>query len=317
MGYLQGSGEMNKQRFFSFTILLVATLAGGVYVYRHLEEFSALRIQHPGLIVVLLSLISCIFVVNGYVNALWYRQFGLRLRFFEWFGLSAVSTFGNFVVPLRGGAVSNAIYLKRAHGFAYSSFIGILAAVSILAFWVNSLLGLISLLLIYLLHGFFSQIVTLVFAASFLSLSALMWLSPGVEDASHSWFIRFSEAINGWRKIRAHSIEIFQTVALLVLNIILITFTTVVEFRILGLEVDISKALFLAIFPAFSSIISLTPANLGVREAFAVLSGIVAHVSIPEVLAVSLLDRFATFSQSFILGAIYYPGLVRRMSRHH
>lgn len=307
---------MNKQRVLSLAILLAASLAGGVYVHRHLEEFAALRIQQPNMILLLLVVISCILVVNGYVNALWYGQFGLRLRFFEWFGLSAAGTFGNFVMPLRGGAISNAIYLKRAHGFAYSSFIGILAAVSILAFWVNSLLGLISLLLIYLLYGYVSQAITFVFAMSFVSLSAIMWFSPSVNESSHTWLARYSKAINGWRKIRGNAIGILQTVALLVINTLLVTLTTIVEFRILGLEVDISKALFVAILPAFSSIISITPANLGIREAFAVLSGVVVDVPIPEVLAVSLLDRLVTFSQSFILGAICYPFLGRQMSKH-
>ncbi len=152
------------------------------------------------------------------------------------------------------------------------------------------------------------------FAGSFFSLSVIMWCVPSVKERSNPWLARFSQGINGWKKIRSHRSGIFQTVILLILNIVLVTVTTILEYRILGLELDLSRALFLAILPAFSSIVSVTPGNLGIREALSVLTGIVVNIPIPVVLASGLLDRVATVSLSFFWGAVYYPLLARNMS---
>jgi uncharacterized membrane protein YbhN (UPF0104 family) len=306
---------MMKQRIVSLVVLLGAILAGVTYVRRNFDQFAALQIERPGLIVVLLALIFFMIVVNGYMSALWYRIFGLRLTVSEWFGLSVVTTFGNFITPFRGGSVSTAVYLKQRYGFAYSSFVGILAALSIVVFWVNSLVCLVSLFFIYFTHGYFSQVSTLMFGAAFLTLTAVVLGAPTVKEPSSRWLARFARAINGWHEIRSHRRGIFATTALHVLNIGMLTLMTILEFKILGIDLDLSKALFLSIVPAFSLVVSVTPGNLGVREALAVFSGLVANVPVPEVLMVSVLDRVATFSISFILGSFYYPFFTRRMSK--
>ena len=241
-----------KQRIVSLVVLLAAILAGVTYVRRNFDQFAALQIERPGLIVFLLALIFFMIVVNGYMSALWYRIFGLRLTVSEWFGLSVVTTFGNFITPFRGGSVSTAVYLKQRYGFAYSSFVGILAALSIIVFWVNSLVCLVSLFFIYFTHGYFSQVSTLMFGAAFLTLTAVVLVAPTVKEPSSRWLARFARAINGWHEIRSHRRGIFATTALHVLNIGMLTLMTILEFKILGIDLDLSKALFLSIVPAFS-----------------------------------------------------------------
>jgi uncharacterized membrane protein YbhN (UPF0104 family) len=306
---------MNKQRIFSISILIFAIMAGLYFVYRDWNQFASLRIERPFLLLPLSGLMLLFFVVNGYVSAIWYRTFAVHLNFVEWFGLSVVNTFGNFITPFRGGAVSNAVYLKRRHGFAIAAFVGVLAATSVIAFWLNAVVGLVSLAWIYWSYGYFSMVALLVFGGGFAALTGVIWFAPRVGEPANPFLARFARAVNGWHQIKSYRKQVLETALLNLLNVVLMTTITMLEFRVLGLELPLAKALFLSIFPAFSLLVSITPGNLGIREGFAVFSGMVASVAVPEVLAVSVLDRLMTFGLSFVLSTAFYPLLARRAAK--
>lgn len=120
---------MNKKIQILVLIILIACFA--VYCYQHIDEFRQLNIVNAIYFVPLFFLYVLFFINNGLILKYFLEPFDIRLRFKEWFGLSVITTMGNYLTPFRGGAVARAVYLKKKHKFSYSYFLSTLSGIYI------------------------------------------------------------------------------------------------------------------------------------------------------------------------------------------
>lgn len=304
---------MNKKVNYLQIIFTIFILAGFVYFfYQNKEEVLALQIVQPLLIIPLILLIGIFFAVNGYVMKLLLLNFNVNLKFKEWFGLSVINTLVNYITPLRGGMLSNAIYLKKAHKFSYSDFLVQLSATYVIGFWINSLVGLISVGLISYMDGTFHLPIFLVFLGAFLSLTLVILLKPQIKETKSPFINRFITVINSWSKISGDKNLILKIGLLIVLNLFLIVGINWLEFAILGFNIEIYKLVLLSIFSSFSLLLSITPGSLGIKEIFSVYSGSLVAIPSVVVVTVSLLDRVVTFLLSLLLGGIFSSLLFKK-----
>ena len=136
-------------------------------------------------------------------------MFNLRLKFKEWFGLGIITNFYNFITPFRGGMAARAVYLKKKHGFAIIHFLATLSAIYIIIFFVGSLAGLISMLLIWHYYNLFTLSLFLLFLSILLFLLGIIIFSPKLPESRNKWLNRFIKVINGWRLIKDNKKTIF------------------------------------------------------------------------------------------------------------
>lgn len=294
-----------------------AALISGVcfFLYRYREDFLRIKPVEPGMLLPVALLTLVFLFTNGLHNRFFFQLYDLQLRPKEWFGLSVVNTFGNFVLPFRGGTLSIAVYLKQKYQLSYSEFVGALSATYIIVFWVNSFIGLVSLVALYLFYGQFSWLVFAALLVAVCFFSGLIIFAPEIPPTRNPFFEKFAKAINSWRQLRARPKILFITAAIAIVNVLLMTLISYYEFLMFGAEVPPLKLLVVAICGTYSIFLAFTPAGIGVREALAAFSGLLLGLSIPLVILASVVDRLVNFVLSLVLGCYYYVLLLKELKR--
>jgi uncharacterized membrane protein YbhN (UPF0104 family) len=240
-------------------VLLVASR----YLIRHGHEFRLLldfdfRYAVPIFLVHLAAL-----CVNGLVTRRLVGEFGIRLRFEEWYGLSVVHALGNYLPIPQAGILARGLYLKRAHGLDYTSFTATLLVAYLQFMGVLGVVGMAALVAWALagssipwpLFGIF-----LVLASCGLALTELPWALPGIR--------RWRRLVSGLGLLRNRRVLL----DLLWLQLLLILFAAIgiwLSFQSLGRPLGGTASLLLALVAAASAAVNVTPGNLGVAEAAA------------------------------------------------
>lgn len=273
-------------------ILSVIVLGISVVVLVQLRgQLVSVRIVNPvGLFLALLLTIAFL-TVNGLMTKELVSCFGVKIGILESVALSITNTLGNLITPFRGGMVSNAIYLKNRYKFNFANYIAMLSATYVIVFWVNSVIGIIACLVIKVSSGIFSWPIFVLFGTGTLVLSVVLLFSPEVKESQIPILNKITYVLNMWNLISKKKKLIRLIIFYNVLNTVLVVGVSFFEFHAVGLNISIGKLVFLSVFSIFSLFLSITPANLGVKEAFAVYSGLIVGIPAAQVIVVSLVDR--------------------------
>jgi len=274
-------------------ILSVLVLGLSVLVLIQLrEQLADVKIINPYYLLLAILLIAAFMVVNGLITKRLLKCFGLDLEVRESIALSILNTLGNMITPFRGGMVSNAIYLKDRYKLDYSNFVAMLSATYVVVFWLNSLIGLIVCIYIKFAIGIFSWPIFAIFLLGTVILTIVMLFSPKINETRIPIVNKIVYVVNKWNLINKDKNLIMTLLLFSLLNTTLIVFINYFEFLAIGIYVSFEKLVFLSVFSIYSLFLSITPATLGVKEAFAVYSGLIVNISAPNVIVVSLVDRF-------------------------
>jgi len=216
---------------------------------------------------------------NGLVLKYFLEPFDIRLRFKEWFGLSVITTMGNYLTPFRGGAVARAVYLKKRHNFSYSYFLSTLSGIYIIAFLVNSFIGILTVVLLKHFYALFNIFVFTVFMAIFF-LTGIIIFSLEFKETKYSFINKFINVINGWHLIKSNKKIILITSLISLINVAIIVLMMFLEFRVFGVEISLLNVLFLSIVSTLSLFISITPGALGIKEAIVAFTATVINIQV-------------------------------------
>jgi len=296
---------MNKKRIFQIVILIILIAWFGVYLHQHLEEFQQLKIANFFYAIPLGMLFICLLINNGLIVKYLLEPFEITLKFKEWFGLSVITSLGNYLTPFRGGAIARAVYLKKIHQFSYSHFLSTLAGIYIVIFLVYSLFGLSAMTLLNYYYGIFNALIFVFFLGLFLFLLAIIVFSPEIKKTKYSFINKCIEVINGWHLVKSNKKVLFATTLITIINVVIMVLMMLLEFKIFGVNIGLLNILFLSIISTFGSFISITPGALGIKEAIVAFTATVINLPISQVLAVSILDRAVGLAIIFILGPIF------------
>jgi uncharacterized membrane protein YbhN (UPF0104 family) len=219
--------------------------------------------------------------------------------------LSLLSSIGNFFGPILGGASIRAVYLKKKHDFEYSKFISTLYGFYIVTFLTNALIGLLLVINYGMKVGGSTELwsVAAVFLFIFLANLALVAIPAKVLHKIVGLFkflpkrlIKITDLmIGGWETIRVNHKLLFK---LFLLNIA-ITSVIMVESTVLYYQfVDnwqLTSVLLYTILGTLSTLVSVTPGAVGVKEAIFLFSASVTVLAPEQILQMATVDRSATF----------------------
>jgi uncharacterized protein (TIRG00374 family) len=298
-------------------IIIIAIIFGffAYYIYNHISDFKQLTLVNPIYLAVLVVLFLISYTFIGVVTKTLLHPFNIKLKKLEAFAISITTGFYNLITPFRGGAMIRAAYLKKKHAFSYSDFIATLSASYVIIFFIGSLLGLSSILIIYLTEKIFSSILFFIFLGIFLPMLCIILFSPKVPESKNKFLNKFINVINGWHLIKNNKKVILVTSLATLINLLIGTLMIYLQFKVFGFDIPLAKALFLTSLGNISLLISITPANLGITEAITIFSANTIGITPVQSLPVTLLGRAIQMATLFILGPIFSIHLLKNIKR--
>lgn len=302
-------------RFKNAIPLLVAILilvGISIYLLANPELLDLLLNLSVETAVILILLRILFLALNGVFLKLYAAKLGVKLRVREWIGLPFMTTMGNYLTPLSGGMLARAAYLKSRHALPFTHFATLLAANYLLTFWVASLVGLILSITLINQTDTMWLLVTF-FAVVWVGITGVLLLPIPKLPGNHRLIRMLNQAIEGWMEIKRNGRLIWVLIILTMVSVLLNGFTFWFAYRALNIVVSIQTALLVSLSAVFSVIITVTPGNLGIREAFVSLTSEIIGTGVGEGLLVALLIRASTLVSAFTLGPLFAFILAREL----
>ncbi|MBP8591204.1 flippase-like domain-containing protein [Candidatus Shapirobacteria bacterium] len=297
---------MKEKSFSKKIILLITMVLFFIYIFINFDDFKQIRIYNFWLFLPLLVSSVLLLITNGIVLREVVLPFGIKLSAKEWFGLSVITATGNLLTPFQGGTITRAFYLNSRHKLSYSNFLSALSGIYIIVFWLNSLVALISILLVNYFYAAFNWLVFITFLIIFLTLSFVIVFSPKIKRTFKLEILnKIVRVVNGWLVIKKNKRSVLFVALISFINVLLISVSSFLEFRAIGVEISFIKSLFVSIVSALSLFISLTPGSIGVREAFMAFTSNVVGVSSTKAITVSILDRIVSLIPLLFLAPVF------------
>lgn len=278
--------------------LVVVGLFVGYFLMNR-SDFSALsNVAISYLLLVGIGYVAIV-ITNGLMMNLLVRPFNIRLGVYESIRVSLLGSLGNFFASSGAGAGVRALYLKKNHNLAYKDYLSTLYGNYLLIFIVNAVAGLLSLLLTGDKGGVLYWLAA-VFFCTLLAASSVLCFVPLKLKAGPGLIGRLCKVLNsmtqGWQVVARNRSVLKGLVALSVGQLAITIGIIYLQVLALGLSVSFAGLIFLAVLAALSVFISITPANIGIKEAVYLLSASIVGLSSGDILSIAIVDRGVLFA---------------------
>jgi uncharacterized membrane protein YbhN (UPF0104 family) len=290
-------------------VRLVATLTVIVvavwYVQSNRDAFSLLLRVDWRLVPGIAALALLSHAVNGRILRLLVRRLDVELDAIEWFGLTLVHSFCNYLPLPQAGSVARGVYLKQVRGLGYVPFTATVF-VTYVGFLVTAgVLGLLGLGVLALSGGRVPWLLAAVFTA--LTAGALLLLGRSWEVPLLRAWRPFAEAMRNLATPRLLMSVAAWQVGLVALSGLALW----LAFGALGREVGLAVSLMLALVAALAGVVNVTPGNFGVAEAAAWLGARLLGSDADEAVVAFTLYRLVAVVLMFVLT----PWAIARLTR--
>ena len=304
----------SNMRTLSSWILSLCLCAAILYHLRNdQEKLLQILTINPLHLLLLSTLCAALFLPSALSRKLMAERLGIRLAFFDWYGLLMVTNLISLVVPARGDLAVSALYLRKKYDLPITHFISMLYGSTILLTVCLSVTGVICLVLVAaegLSPGVY--VVGIIAAIGVLSFF-LGWLPPGLLRGE-SWFMkRLRAALEGWKHLRSDGILMTQLTMLSLSGIALFSLWMFASYRMLGFEVRVLPSTVAGVVVLMSFFVSVTPGNLGIREALLGFTSQVLGLGFAEGVAVTLLQRAVSILVFLGLGGLFGIFIMRSL----
>jgi len=281
------ASKKNIKKYLGSLILVLLIVW---YLNTNWAQFIQLKLSNPEFL--LPSFVLCIAITfsQSLYNYFALKHFNANIGIKDCLFLAAQSFIGNLIAPMRAGTVANAYYLKKMRNVDYTTFGIINIALYVIVFGINSIIGAAILYFYFGLQNsefvaIFSVFIALFFACTIFFTLPWQWSStlklPNL----------LRSALSGVSKLKqSHVLLIGYTLPTL-LNLFLMSLLSYFLLKSLGIDSTYPQMIFVTIFSSLSLFISITPGNLGIREAFAALSAQLAGIDPHQMIAASILER--------------------------
>lgn len=244
----------------------LTVLVGGVaYGYRHGDDLLELTRIGIGPLLALFVGLAAVLVATGFTFFLLIATTGVRLKVTEWVGLTFVSQALNYLIPVRLGIVANATYLKRKATISYSRFSSVLVAKAVLFVGTTALLTLATL--VYLRPSGRSTLLLAAICAVLIGGSFVPLYIPLIRFRRDSrWFQSLDNAVHGFEEFRSRKGRVLWIALSILLQHLASSLVFWTAFRALDLQITLPIAVWLVSLVSLTSILSITPNNIGIQE---------------------------------------------------
>ncbi len=243
-----------------------------------------------------------IFFLEGLFILVTLKTFDKVIGRKESFFLATVSRIGNYLLPMRAGAIFRATYLKKKYSFSYSNFLSTLYGYYIIFFLTNALVALIVLLLKDSFYSTSSPTLSIFFLVIVVGMLILIFFRFPFEKIIKrkngfifkilSFLDRF---IKGWDLIVKERKSFLMLLFIALGNILLNILVVFIEFNAIGKLVNLLDVILYTCISGVSLLISITPGSLGIREGAFLITSKSIGLSELEIMKLAFLDRGIMF----------------------
>ena len=290
------------KKYISPILTLVVLILFTLYLFKNPEIIDRLVNTQPLYILLIMLLYLFIFFLEGLFIIVTLRIFSKDMNRSEGMYVATLSRIGNYLLPMRAGAVFRATYLKKKYNFNYSNFLATLYGYYIVFFLTNAILAFIVLLFKSLLFQQTYISLILFFLAVIVGMVVLIFLrfpfkkifkqSNGIIFKVISFLDKF---LGGWDLIVKNRKLFLQLILLAFANIFVNILVIYLEFISIEKVGNILDIILYTCISGVSLLISITPGSLGLREAVLLVTSKSLGLSELEVMALAFLDRGIMF----------------------
>ena len=292
-----------KTRTFQITRWIVTALIVGAlawYVYANRNEVEIFQNLQPGpLLILLVITIIASFVSSTQYLAL-FRSLGVKIGVWECFELSNVGAAASLFIP-QGNSLVKMAYLKQNYGIPLSRspvmFLGLL----VIFIYVGGFILLAANIISVFMSVNMPIVLWVVSVGAILS-AVIFWIDipAGFTNRLGRIGNLLREFITGWQELRKDRRCLVEVSIFEVANFLLAGLMVWAAYNALGRSIHPLLGVGLIIFISFSNLFVITPANIGVQEAFyGVLSQMAGYEFVYGV-AVSAVMRAATLAVTIL-----------------
>jgi uncharacterized protein (TIRG00374 family) len=256
-----------KVSLYVFLILI-----GFLYIKRNFSTFYQAIYNNPLLFIIMSIINIIIFIVNTIFLIITTKLFNRKIEFLEGFFLTVRSSLLNFILPIKAGLGFRAVSLKRAYNLNFKSFSLITLANYLLVFISSTIISIIlypflantfnfSFLLFLLVFLFFLLLIL------FLPMSIKKWITKYIRNKT------FRNLLFSWQVFKTNLYTLGKLFIIFLVNLILGSSRFFLQFKALGIEVNIFKVLYMQSISTIAQIISIIPGGLGTTELVLALTG--------------------------------------------
>jgi hypothetical protein len=110
---------LKLSRFIRWIVVAALIALAVWYVSNNLGSLKNIKNFRLAYLAPLIAVHLASLGLNGWMNRQLIAEFGLKLGFVQWYGLSAINALGNYLPLPQAGAAVRGVFLKRLHGLGY------------------------------------------------------------------------------------------------------------------------------------------------------------------------------------------------------
>ena len=296
--------------------LAVAVCLIAWYIFKHNGDFSDVWNLSGWTIVAVLGIDVFFYFASAAALFFVLLPFSIRPRATEAFELAMMTRFFNIIVPLRGGAVARALYLKKHHDLGAAKFMVGLSGMLLTSIYTSLLWVLAGL--VYLAAAGIEQytLPIVIVSSALLALTILAMFRPKIKNTKGKIRKLLGQLAEGWEQFIRHKSSLLGLIGVYCTIIITQTIMFAILLNTLAPNSQISLG-YLAVIVALGNIsmaFQVTPGNMCVYEGL--LTGISGMMGLDykTILMVSLTWRMIDCMFVFVVGGLCSMRLSKRLS---
>lgn len=294
--------KINK-KLVSIALLVFSLLLISIFLYQNRQVFDRLENLNPISLLAIAVVWLAIFYINGLFFKILTLSFGFDVE--EHFLLSLSTSFFNLVSFLSGGMGVRAVYMKKKYGLKYSDFLASLFGNYAVILLVNSAIGLVTFIVIYLKFKILSPLMVSIFSLIFLATLICMIIRDFRFKSNNFVTRNLNKIIEGWQTITKQKWMVSKLALLAVFSLLFVALANWIAFLSVGIDLDFTRALYLSVVTTLSVFtLNITPGQIGILEGLYMISGNILGIPYEQSLLVSLIVRAVNITILATLGPI-------------
>lgn len=296
-----------------FAVMLVLLV---FYIYNKRQDFAVI-LTIPLYSVVLLIML----VATGHLFAFSFRriaagELGVKLSFLNWYGFPSVMSVAQEILPMRGDLLVAATYYKKVCGLPYSHFVAITSGAAVIEVFAIGLEMAAALLIIGFTQGIWPWVLWVCVLLLLLGMGIFIALTAKFGDA----FVNrlpfkkiLSKVASSFVSLMKNPRLFFKYVGVVLMKQLFNVAKLMVIFKAIGLDAGLPQAFIYVGIIGISSLFSILPGNLGIKEAALGLGAVFTGGAFDSGVIISLILRIATLMESLIMAAIFIIPVMRQL----
>jgi uncharacterized membrane protein YbhN (UPF0104 family) len=291
---------------------------GSVWIRNHWSSLIDLFRLQPACLAGMALVTVLLIGVMSWMNQMAAAYLGAQLAFSRWVATTVAGSLMNLVLPLQAGMPLRAAYLRKRAHLSLPHFASVLAGITVISIIVTAALGLAAIPWTGMAGRPAGGVLGCVLAAVLVATIAVA-LVPSSRwsrrKPASRWIAAIYAAHHGWYQIRRSRILLLRIAAVCLLQTSLAAGRLLLAYQAVGHGCSLPAAVLLTVLASLSTLVSITPAGLGVREAV-LAAGEAASGGDPAVgLLAAMADRVVGTVVIAVLGPVAFSILLADLAR--